>query len=100
MMQRLVKRQLRQQLTTLFKRECGDVAAVDPHDVKHVICDFAAGPGDLAVENQFVMRKSLDRLLDCGNVLRQMVARKQLNVVALLVSQQADAVELSFEDPL
>ncbi len=76
------------------------VAAVEPHDVKHVIRDFAAGPGDLAVENQFVMWQTLDRLPDRGNVLRQVVAGKQLHVVAFLVSEQADAVELSLEDPL
>ena len=56
--------QLGQQIATFFERECGHVAAVEPHDVKDVIRDFAAAPRDLAVENQFVIRQ-VARLRRC-----------------------------------
>ena len=39
------------------------------------------------------------RLRDGRKILRQMIARKQLDLLSVLVSQQADAVELSFKAP-
>ena len=41
-----------------------------------------------------------DRFGNAGIVLRQPVAREKLNVCAVLEREQADAVELSLENPL
>src|SRR6185503_6084064 len=54
-MKRLLKWHLGQQLTTFLDWQCGHVATVNPHDVKHVILDLATRPRDLAVKYQLVM---------------------------------------------
>jgi hypothetical protein len=63
-----------QQRLTFFERELRHVAAVEPHDVKDVIRSFATAPCDLAIQNQFLIRKLLDGALHSGKVLRQVIA--------------------------
>ena len=45
------ERKLSEEIATLFEWQRRDVAAVEPHDVKHVICNRAAAPRDLTIED-------------------------------------------------
>jgi hypothetical protein len=72
-MHRFFKWQLGEQILPLLEWQCGHVAAIDPHDVKDVIRHFAAAPRDLAVKDQFVVWKTFDCVLNCEEVLRQVV---------------------------
>src|ERR1043165_7059692 len=71
--------QLREQRLAFFERQLGDIAAIKPHDVKHVIRDTAVAPRDLTVEDQLALGELRDRALHAGKVLRKVIARKKLD---------------------
>src|ERR1043166_947222 len=56
-------------------------------------------PIDFAVENQFLMWEFGNGVSECGDRLRQTIAREHFDSRTLLVSEQADAIELAFKDP-
>jgi hypothetical protein len=98
-LERRCKRQIAQHRAPLFQRQRRDGFAVEPQNVEHVI-RAAAVPGDLTVEDRIFDREFRDGGGNLRQVLRQPVAREQLNVTSVLVSEQPDAVELAFEQPL
>jgi hypothetical protein len=97
--QRRPKRELLQQRLALVQWKRGDAASVEPEDVEDVV---RAGPvpGDFAVEDDILYREVGDRLGQRWDVLRQPVAREEADVRPLLERNQADAVELTLEDPV
>ena len=99
-LKRRSKRQRIQQRAPLFERQPRDVAAIDPHDVEHVVRQPVGWPRDLSVQHQVAHRQVRDRLGDWRRALRQPVARQQPHVAIVLEGDQADAVELPFENPI
>jgi hypothetical protein len=84
---------------TLLERQRRHVLSVEPHHVEHVVNNAAGSPRDLAVENRVLHFQAPDGLGHLRNVLRQPVAREEPHVRSLLERDEADAVELSLEDP-
>src|SRR5262245_26489031 len=97
-----LQRDLREDLAAFDKRERHHVASVDPEHVEDVIVRLALTaprPRRFAIEDHVVhgelrYRAKHGRML---TVERQLVAREQPDLVAVLEGEHANAVELALE---
>ena len=94
-----LKGRLRQECLTLLERQTGHVAAIEPENVEHVV-GAAAVPGRLAVEDDVVDGQSRKDADEIGEDLAEDDCVKQLDVIAVLVREQTDAIELTLEQPV
>ncbi len=102
---RRTKVQRFQQCLTLFERQRGDVATVEPQDVEYVIRESpltAPRAGGFPIEDDVVDTAVLHRI-DHGRVgafSGSLLRDNSRTSAAVLESQHADAVELALENPL
>ncbi len=89
----------------LIERQRGEVSAIEPHHVEHMVGDWPSlSPysGRLAVENDLADRKRFDSLgyFRIRRVLGKPVARQQAHVASFLEREETYTVELALENPL